>query len=209
MDKTPDFAAFAQILADFVAGLGVGPVDVVGISVGGMIAQTLAINLPALVRSLTLVATSCTFPDEVRLLLQKRGQVSREKGMETMTPLHLERWFAADFRTKRPDVLDRFRKILLRQSSSFHAAMWDMVATLDVEPRLATVSCPVTVIAGADDPSASPAAARLIAGRVPGATVHVLPQCGHFPPIEYPAEFNALLHAFLNRDCIPISPPTR
>ena len=48
----------------FLEAIDVGPVDLVGISVGGMIAQTVAVRRPALVRSLTLVATLCTFPDD-------------------------------------------------------------------------------------------------------------------------------------------------
>lgn len=198
-DAKPTFLSFAQSLADFLTGLGTGPVDVVGISVGGMIAQTLAVTAPAAVRSLTLVATSCTFPEEVRHILQKRGQVAREGGMEAITPLHLERWFPADFRARRPDVIDRIGKILLRQSNNFHADMWDMVSTLDLERQLAAVTCPVLVVAGQDDASAPPAAGQLIADCVPNATLHVLPRCGHFPPIEYPAEFNALLRTFLDQ----------
>jgi 3-oxoadipate enol-lactonase len=77
--------------------------------------------------------------------------------------------------------------------------MWEMVATLDLEHRLQTVTCPVLIVAGQDDASAPPAAGQLIADRVPNATLKVLPQCGHFPPIEYPAEFNTLLRTFLER----------
>jgi 3-oxoadipate enol-lactonase len=194
----PSLPLFAQTLHDFLAELGTGPVDVVGISVGGMVAQMLAVTAPTVVRSLTLVATSCTFTEEVRGILRKRAQVAREGGMETLTPLHLERWFSADFRAKRPEVLDRFSKILLRQSNHYHADMWDMVTTLDLEQQLARVTCPVLVVAGQDDASAPPAAGQLIADRVPGAVLHVLPRCGHFPPIEYPAEFNALFRDFLS-----------
>lgn len=199
MSEAPTFLSFAQILIDFLTGLDIGPVDVVGISVGGMVAQTLAVTAPNLVRSLTLVATSCTFLEAVRGILQKRAEVVRDGGMEAITPLHLERWFSAGFRAKRPDVTDRFRKILLRQNSLFHAGMWEMVATLDLEQLLQTVTCPVLIVAGQDDASAPPAAGQLIADRVPNATLQVLPQCGHFPPIGYPAEFNTLLRTFLER----------
>jgi 3-oxoadipate enol-lactonase len=195
----PTFPSLALILEDFLTGLSISSVDVVGISIGGMVAQALAVTAPTVVRSLTLVATNCTFSEEVRHILQKRGLFARLEGMETITPLHLERWFPADFRAKHPHVIDRLRKILLSNNKDFHADMWDMVSTLDFEARLAAVICPVLIIAGQDDPSAPPASGQLIADCVPDATLHVMPQCVHFPPIEYPVEFNTLLRTFINQ----------
>ena len=116
-----------------------------------------------------------------------------------MVPLHLERWFPADFRAKRPDVLDRFGKLLLRQDKEFHAALWDMVATLDFERRLSELTCPVMVVAGEKDTSASPEAGQRIVNRIAGSTLHVVPRSGHFPSLECSEAFNALLRSFIHR----------
>jgi 3-oxoadipate enol-lactonase len=199
MDAPPTFTSMARIVAGVLTHLNAGLVHLVGLSVGGMIAQTLAVTSPQMVRSLSLVATSCTFPDTVRKALRERARVAREGGMEAIAPLHLERWFPPEFRTKRPYVLDRLDKILLRQDREFHAALWDMVATLDVEQRLLALTCPVMVVAGEEDMSASPVAGQLIVNQVAGATLHVVPRAGHFPPLEFPGAFNALLRAFLHR----------
>lgn len=195
----PDFARFAQILHDFLSGLELDSVDLVGISVGGMVAQTLAVTDPEVVRSLVLVATSCTFNDEIRGILKQRAEFVRAQGMEGIIPLHLQRWFPADFLAKRPELADRFKKILLRQDPAFHAGMWDMVSTLDLQQPLRQLTCPVLVVAGQDDASAPPAAGQFIVDRLADARLHVLPQCGHFPPIEYPTEFNALVREFLSQ----------
>lgn len=196
---TPSFVSFAKVLHDFLIELGVGPVDVVGISFGGMVAQALAIEAPAAVHSLTLVATSCTFTEEVREILRNRAQTAREGGMEALAPLHLERWFAPDFRAKHPDVPLRLSRILLRQDNHYHAEMWDMVAAIDFEQQLAGVKSPLLVIAGQDDASAPPAAGQRIVNCVPGSKLHVLPHCVHFPPIEHPFEFDELLRNFLDQ----------
>ena len=198
-DSPPTFVSMARIMAGLIAQLRIGPAHIVGISVGGMIAQTLAITSPALVRSLCLVATSCTFPTPVRDSILNRATAVRAGGMETIAPLHLERWFPPDFRAKRPEVIDRLYKVLLRQKPEVHAALWDMVATLNLEQRLVEVTCPAMVVAGEHDISALPAVGQLIVNQIAGSTLRVVPDSGHFPPLECPAIFNALLQDFLHQ----------
>jgi 3-oxoadipate enol-lactonase len=198
----PGFDEMATILGAVLDHVGAGPAHLVGISAGGMIAQTFALRRPDLVRSLSLVATLCTFPDGVRAMLRERARVAREQGMRAIAPLSLERWFPAAFRAARPDLMDRATKTLLRQDPEFHASMWDMVASLDLEARLPSVSCPTMVIAGAEDVNAPIAAARQIAGLIPGAELHEMAEAGHFPPFERPEAFNRLLIDFLQRQKI-------
>ena len=117
--------------------------------------------------------------------------------MATIAPMHLERWFPLAFRTQRPDVLDRAVKILLQQDPEFHASLWDIVAALDLEQRLSALACPTMVVAGGEDMSASAAAGQLIVNQIAGAILHVESGAGHFPPVEVPEKFNALLRHFL------------
>ena len=167
LSAPPTFDLMTEVAAGVLAHLDAGPAHVVGISVGGMIAQTLALARPDLVRSLTLVATLCTFPDTGRAALRERARVARKEGMAAIVPLSLERWFPPAFRSKRPDVLDRAAKGLLQQDPEFHAAMWEMIATLDLEARLPEIECVTLVVAGAEDINAPVVAARKIAGLIP------------------------------------------
>src|SRR5450830_466103 len=199
LNAAPSFTAMADVVIKVINLLDIGPVHLVGISVGGMIAQTVAVTRPELVCSLTLIATSCTFPEPLRKVLTERAQVVRQQGMEVIVPLHLERWFPQDFRQRRPDVLDRFAKILFRQNPEFHASMWDMVATLDIAHQLKTLRCPVMVVAGEEDPSAAPAAGKRITDQIDDARLVVIPASGHFPQMEYPAEFNHIMRAFIHQ----------
>ena len=196
LGTAPTFAAYARAVADLVRHLGAGPVDLVGISFGGMIAQTLAIRDPDLIRSLTLVATSSTFADPVRLAIRQRADLTRAEGMAVIAASHLQRWFSNDYRARRPDMLDRVHKVVLRQDPALHAALWEEVAALDVR-GLSTLTCPVMVVTAESDVSAPVAASRLIADQITGAVLHVTAGSGHFPPIEAAAEFNALLQEFL------------
>ncbi len=197
LDAPPKFDAMARAVAGVLAHLDAGPVHLVGISLGGMIAQTLAVAHPASIRSLSLVATSCVFPDTTRQAIRERARVARAGGMAGIAPLSSERWFPAAFRERRPDVLDRTTKTMLTQDAEYHASLWEMVAALDVEPHLSALTCPTMVVAGGEDVSAPAAAGQLIVNRIAGARLNVMPGCGHFPPLEAPREFNALLREFL------------
>ena len=195
---TSTFDALASVAADVIASLDTGPAHVVGISVGGMVAQTLALARPDLVRSLTLAATLCTLPAPVRDAMRERARVARADGMAPLVSPTLERWFPPAFREGRPDVLDRAAKSVLRHDPTVYAEMWEMIATLDLEARIPAVACPTLVVAGAEDGNAPVAAGRKIADLIPGASLHALPGVGHFPPLEAPGAFNDMLRAHLN-----------
>ncbi|WP_177202304.1 alpha/beta fold hydrolase [Methylobacterium sp. ap11] len=205
LDGSYTFDALATVTANVITALDTGSAHVVGISVGGMIAQTLALVRPDLVRSLTLVATLCTLTDPVREAMRERARVARADGMAAIVSPTLERWFPASFRARRPDVLDRAAKIVLRHDPAVYAEMWEMIADLDLEARIPTIACPTLVVAGAQDVNAPVAAGQKIADRIPGASLHVLPGVGHFPPLEAPHAFNERLRVHLegNRSRCP------
>jgi 3-oxoadipate enol-lactonase len=196
-DASPTFDLMARSVAGVLAHVGAGAAHVVGISFGGMVAQELALARPDMVRSLSLVATSCAFPEAARQAIRERARVTRAGGMAAIAPLSVERWFPPAFRARRPDVLDRAAKVLLRQDPEFHAFLWDTVAALDMERRLPSLACPAMVVAGGEDMSAPATAGQVIVDRVAAATLHVMAGCGHFPPLEAPETFNALLRGFL------------
>ena len=193
----PSFDMLADAVAAVLAHAGVGAAHLVGISVGGMIAQRFALRQPERVRSLTLVATLCTFADPVREALRERARVARTQGMSEIAPLSTARWFPAAFRERRPDVLDRATTSLLAQDAEFHASMWDMISGLDFEAEISAITCPTLVVAGTEDGNAPVAAGRKIADLIPGASLQPMAGVGHFPPVESPAAFNTLLRRFL------------
>ena len=189
-------ATLAGAVAEVVRHLDAGPVHLVGISLGGMIAQMVAVREPGLIRSLTLVATSSTFAGPVRLAIRQRATLTRTQGMADVAASHLQRWFSDDYRERRPDMLDRVYKIVLRQDADLHATLWEAVAELDIR-GLSALTCPVMVLTAESDPSAPVAAARYIADQIAGAALHVTAGSGHFPPIETAEAFNVLLRQFL------------
>ena len=91
----------------------------------------------------------------------------------------------------------RQMRSLLRQDPLFHAGMWEMIATLDTAPRLASVDKPTLVVVGEQDPTTPVAASRAIAERIPGAVLHIVPDASHMAPLEKPTQVNEILQGFL------------
>lgn len=193
-------SSLASDLASVVESMGAGSAHLVGLSVGGMIAQTLALARPDLVRSLSLIDTAATLSDQARSAIRQRAALTRQGGMEAILRPTLERWFTPAFVQRRPDVLDRVSKTLLSNNGQIHALMWDAISTLEVAPRLAEVTCPTLVIVGDSDPTTPVAAAATIARMIGGARLVVLDAISHMAPLEAPAQVNTELLSFL-RGC--------
>jgi len=194
----------AATIAEHVEALDTGPVNVVGLSVGGMIAQALALTHTHLVRSLVLMDTAARFSDDGRTAMRDRAAAARAEGMPAVLASTLDRWFTPTTRAKRPDVIDRVSKTLLSDDAAVHAAMWDMIAELDLVEELPRISCPTLVLVGEHDPSSPPAAARTLIEHILRATVYIVADASHMAPLEKPAEINQHILAFLDK--LPASP---
>jgi 3-oxoadipate enol-lactonase len=125
---------------------------------------------------------------------------ARTQGMAKLAQLSNQRWFPAAFRERWPDMLDRTTKSLLLQDPDFHAAIWEMIAGLDLAARLPAIDCPTLVVAGAVDINAPVAAGEKISSLIRGASLNVMSGLGHFPPFEAPEPFDRLLRRFITQN---------
>jgi len=188
-----DFADDVHLL---LRALDLGPVHAVGLSLGGMVAQLLALDHPEDVRSLVLADTNCTLPPEGRQTMTGRAEAAEQGGMQAVVQSTLERWFTAEFLGS--SVVARCRQRLLADSVTGWAATWRALSRLNTEPRLGEVRVPALVITGERDVSATPAQARRMAELIPGAAFHIIPGAPHMAPLQCPELFNARLLGFLH-----------
>jgi len=92
--RIEDFAADVHAL---LGARNLAPAHVVGLSLGGMVAQSLALDYPEDIRSLVLSGTASTFTPAARETLAARGTTAEEGGMEAVVEPTLERWFTPSF----------------------------------------------------------------------------------------------------------------
>ncbi len=190
-----DYAA--SVVAKLVTTVSASPVHLVGISFGGMIAQVTALTTPEMIRSLTLIGTAPSFPEEVRQGMRARAELVRTEGMTAVVESSLQRWFMQKTREHRPDITDRLTKTLLGDDASTHAAIWDIISGLDLDNRLAEITCPTLVLVGEHDPSTPPAVASRLAGAIRGSALVVVPEASHIVTVEAPEAVNTALLKFL------------
>jgi 3-oxoadipate enol-lactonase len=195
-------AAAPYTLADLAAdahgllgALRIEPVHVIGLSLGGMVAQLLAIEHPGDVRSLVLSNTLCTLAPEARQAMRARGQAAEQGGMAAVVQSTIERWFTRGFLESA--LVARCRQHLLAHDVNAWANTWRAIAELDTLPHLGKIHAPALVMTGDADVSTPVAAAQVIANAIPGAVLKVMAGAPHMAPYEKPEVFNPLVLEFL------------
>ncbi len=164
---------------------GGGRAVVVGCSMGGMVAQELAVAHPDLLRALVLTNTAHTLPEQGRAMMRQRAEAARQ-GMPELVEMTLDRWFSAPFRETDPNVVEQIRQKLLSDDPIVHSWSWEAISLLHTETGLKALSMPVLVATGGADVSTPPAIAEAIAAAIQGAICRIAPGAGHMFPIEQP-----------------------
>ena len=178
---------------------GRGPVVFVGLSMGGMVGQGLAIRYPELVRGLVLANTTAHYPAETQAGWQARIEAVQQGGLARIADTVLERYLHADFRREHPALVAALRAQLLRNDAAAYLATCDAIRNVDWAGRLGDIRCPTVVISGALDVGTPPAMGRAIADAVPGAQFELLADASHLSVAEQPARFESIVRALVAR----------
>jgi 3-oxoadipate enol-lactonase len=176
---------------------GQGPVAWIGLSMGGMVGQGLAVRHPELLRGAVLANTTARYPEAARPTWTARIAAVEQGGMAAVTGAVIERYLHADYRAAHPEVVAALRERLLRTDPAAYVACCHAVAGVDWLDRLASVRLPTLVVGGARDVGATPEMARAIAERIAGAELRVLADASHLSVVEAGDEFHAAVSSFL------------
>jgi 3-oxoadipate enol-lactonase len=176
--------------------LNLSQVNVVGLSLGGMVAQMLAVVHPSSVCSLTLCDTICEVGPPQIQVLEERARAVEEGGMSAIVKSTLERWFSSAFFASHPDVVSEVEKLLLAADPVINAQTWRAIAKLNVVSRLPKLHLPALVMNGSLDTSIAPGTGERLANLLKARLVE-LPGCAHMAPLEAPEKFMDLLESFL------------
>jgi 3-oxoadipate enol-lactonase len=191
-----DFASDAVVLLD---GLAIPRAHVLGLSLGGMVAQQLALDYPHRVSSLILVNTFPRFdPWEPRLLRRIVQRVINfgEGGMEAVAEAVAASLFPRP--TQRPLYEETVKRFARNDRGGYQASV-QAILRFNVESRLREVRCPTLIVAGDRDRTVSWRQKVSIARRVAEARLAVIHDSGHASPLDQPAHFNRVVLEFLGK----------
>ncbi|MFP4275595.1 MAG: 3-oxoadipate enol-lactonase [Paracoccaceae bacterium] len=175
--------------------LGVRDCVFVGLSIGGMIAQGLAVKRLDQVRGLVLSNTAAKIGQPA--MWEDRIATARKQGIAAMADGVLERWFTPAFRQTEEFAL--WRNMLLRQPAEGYAGCCAAIAGTDFYTPTSGLRLPCLGIAGSDDGSTPADLVRETVELIPGAEFELIRKAGHLPCVERPEAFAAALTRFLER----------
>jgi 3-oxoadipate enol-lactonase / 4-carboxymuconolactone decarboxylase len=182
LDRPLSIDDLASDAAGLLDALGIARAHVIGLSIGGMTAQALAVAKPEKVASLTLMATSAFLPPAS--LWEERAQTVLKNGTAAVADATMERWFTKAFREAAPHRVERMRTTLLAISGVGYAACCRAIRDMDLRPRIGAISAPTLIVAGQDDPSTPPAMSEELKERIAGSELVVLSPAAHLLAIE-------------------------
>ncbi|SER87012.1 3-oxoadipate enol-lactonase [Corynebacterium cystitidis] len=196
-DVTPGVTTMADLADDVLHTLNQLDVEefaVIGLSLGGAIAQYLAAHCPQVTKAV-FCCTAAYFGGPEKWV--PRAELTRREGLDPMVDGVVGLWFTPDYADKNPSTVAEARDMILSTSGEGYAQCSDALSTWDFTDSLGKIACPVLTIAGDGDQSTPPQVVSAIAAGVSGSSTSVVVPGAHVPTLESPAEFTQALQAFL------------
>lgn len=190
--------SLASLADDVVARMPAGRVDLVGFSLGALIAQYIARFHPERVRTLTCVNSVCRRTPKERDAVEGRLRTAGE-AFDSGVDAAIDRWFPEGSGVD-ADAIDATRRVLLDNDIESYLHAYAVFARGDAEiaDELDAISAPTLAITGELDPGSTPDMSRRLGQAVPGARVVILPGTRHMLPVEAPDIFTHELITFID-----------
>jgi 3-oxoadipate enol-lactonase len=197
----PEGAYTMEMLAeDAVAlldALKIRAVHWVGLSLGGMIGQGLALNHSTRLRSLALCDTGAIVPKEGQAMWEERIGIARNQGMAALVDGTMERWFSPSFLQENSPMVGRIREQCLATPVNGFIGCGEAIRRLNNLERLREIKLPTLILVGQDDQGTPVAASQAMHERIKNSDLVILPKARHLSNIEAAEGFNKALLRFL------------
>ncbi|BDI21986.1 alpha/beta fold hydrolase [Herbiconiux sp. L3-i23] len=201
------------VVDDFVADLdrllderGIADADLVGFSIGAVIALAFALAEPERVRSLVLLSSIAGRTDAERERALSRLDLIRSTPPAELAPSSGERWFSEEFRAARPDLVEAELAIVGSVRHAPYAAAYEVLVETDQLDRAPEVAVPALIVTGENDAGSTPAMSEKLAARIADSRLHILPRLKHYMHIEDAPAVAALVNGFLDEIAAPPRP---
>lgn len=186
-------ADYATDLSALLDALAVNGAVIVGLSIGGLIAQELYRLRPDLVAALALCDTAAKIGTD-EFWRQRIDAVARG-GVEAIADGVMQRWFTQDFRKRRVDELTGWRLMLTRTARDGYIIACSALMQADLRAECANIQIPTLCVVGDEDGSTPVETVRELAGMIGHARFEIIAGAGHLPNIEKADALRYLIEA--------------
>lgn len=195
-------ATFVSDLEALLASLGVTHTAVMGVSLGGFVAQAFTLRRPEMVSALVLVSTTSKILADHAGRRAARNRAIAQRGMAAAADHQLASHFPADFIAAHPQVMAWYKSHYLANNPDHYIAVMEDLGRFDSTEHLPALRCPTLIVAGgADDSSVAGSqpldSAKRLQGLIAGSRLAVIEGAHHYPQIDHAAEFNTLALDFV------------
>jgi pimeloyl-ACP methyl ester carboxylesterase len=189
-----DFVGDVLALADHA---GFARFDLAGFSLGGLIAQRLALTHPQRLRRLVLLSTVAgrTPQERERVLARLAALKAGDRGSHYTASL--SRWLTEEFQARNPDLIAELRRRNAENDPDCYAAAYRVLAETDFGGLIDQIRVPTLIATGEHDQGSSPRMSRYMHERIAGSRLHILPGLRHSLLTEAPDRVAALMRDFL------------
>jgi 3-oxoadipate enol-lactonase len=199
-EAPPGAYTLEQLGEDAVALLDILEIEKVhwvGLSMGGMIGQSVALSYPRRLRSLSLCDTGAAIAPEAQPIWQERIDAVREKGVGSQLEPTMVRWFTPTFLNLNPYMLGVIRNEFLVTPAQGYLGCIYAIRKLNYLDRLSEVNIPTLIMVGEDDPGTPISASEAMHQRIPNSKLVIIQSARHLSNVEQPEVFNTNLLTFL------------
>ena len=165
----------------------------IGLSIGGMIAQGLAVKRLDLVRAMALSNTAARIGN--CQIWEDRINKVKSSGMKALTEETMKRWFSDDFLESKE--IYKWKNMFERQTLEGYIGCAHAISGTDFYTPTSTLRLPTIAIAGAEDGSTPPDLVRETSDLIPGSKFNLIKGTGHIPCVEAPIKYANILSGFM------------
>lgn len=188
----------AEDVAAVIAGLKIGQVHYVGLSIGGMLGQAFVLRHGARVRSLMLCDThSASARNAKELWAPRIDAIKQANSLLPIADATMERWLTDRYKKANPGRWKQIRDTVVGTTPQGYCGCVAAIQNFDFRRQLPSITVPALVVCGADDSGAPPEENRQIAALLPNARYEEIADARHLPNVESPETFNRLLMGWL------------
>jgi len=170
----------------------------VGLSIGGMIGQTIALDHPDRLQALVLCSSTSSLRHGDPAVWDARINAVKSDGMGVEVDATISRWFVPKFVAEHDEAVEQVRHMIRETPVAGYVGCCEAILPFHLTDRLGEIDLPVLVMPGEQDVALPAELSQTIHDTIRGSSLQIIPNASHFANVEQPEIFNVNLMEFLN-----------